>query len=144
MVQPSTHLYTSGLLISKCLCSLIQMLSKITMLGVEYLMLKFVRHKMIKFNYTLQKKTQEFITEVSCVIQTKLKRSLLSAFDMCKFFNSNSFITKLIWDPSRQNQHNGCVTSMDPDQPVQAGLDLCWSQTHYVGFVVMRLKCVHI
>jgi hypothetical protein len=23
---------------------------------------------------------------------------------------------------------------------VQAGLDPCWSQTHYVGFVVTRLK----
>jgi hypothetical protein len=28
---------------------------------------------------------------------------------------------------------------MDPDQTVQAGLDPCWSQTHYVGFVVTRL-----
>jgi hypothetical protein len=24
----------------------------------------------------------------------------------------------------------------------QAGLDPCWSQTHYVGFVVTRLKCI--
>jgi hypothetical protein len=29
---------------------------------------------------------------------------------------------------------------MDPDQTAQAGLDPCWSQTHYVGFVMMRLK----
>jgi hypothetical protein len=29
---------------------------------------------------------------------------------------------------------------MDPDQTAQAGLDSCWSQTHYVGFVVTRLK----
>jgi hypothetical protein len=26
----------------------------------------------------------------------------------------------------------------------QAGLDPCWSQTHYVGFVMTRLKCNHI
>jgi hypothetical protein len=29
---------------------------------------------------------------------------------------------------------------MDPDQSHQAGLDLCRSQNHYVGFVVTRLK----
>jgi hypothetical protein len=29
------------------------------------------------------------------------------------------------------------ANSMDPD--VQAGLDPCWSQTHYVGFVIARL-----
>jgi hypothetical protein len=31
---------------------------------------------------------------------------------------------------------------MDPDQTAdaQAGLDPCWSQTHYVGFVMRRLK----
>jgi hypothetical protein len=30
---------------------------------------------------------------------------------------------------------------MDPDQTAdaQAGLDPCWSQTHYVGFVVTRI-----
>jgi hypothetical protein len=29
------------------------------------------------------------------------------------------------------------ANSMDPDQTdAQAGLDPCWSQTHYVGFVV--------
>jgi hypothetical protein len=30
---------------------------------------------------------------------------------------------------------------MDPDQTAdaQAGLDPCWSQTHYVGFVMTRL-----
>jgi hypothetical protein len=28
---------------------------------------------------------------------------------------------------------------MDPDQNVQAVLDPCWSQTHYVGFVVTQL-----
>jgi hypothetical protein len=36
---------------------------------------------------------------------------------------------------------------MDPDQTAQAGLDPCWSQTHYVGFVMTRLKykrCVTI
>jgi hypothetical protein len=26
----------------------------------------------------------------------------------------------------------------------KAGLDPCWSQTHYVGFVMARLKCVNI
>jgi hypothetical protein len=26
------------------------------------------------------------------------------------------------------------------DQTAQAGLDPCWSQTHYVGFVVTQLK----
>jgi hypothetical protein len=33
---------------------------------------------------------------------------------------------------------------MDPDQTAdaQAGLDPCWSQTHYVGFVMMRLICL--
>jgi hypothetical protein len=31
---------------------------------------------------------------------------------------------------------------MDPDQTAQAGLDPCWSQTHYVGFVMTRLKYV--
>jgi hypothetical protein len=25
---------------------------------------------------------------------------------------------------------------------VQAGLDLCWSQTHYVGFVMARLNFI--
>jgi hypothetical protein len=29
---------------------------------------------------------------------------------------------------------------MDPDQTAQAGLDPCWSQTHYVGFAMARLK----
>jgi hypothetical protein len=31
---------------------------------------------------------------------------------------------------------------MNPDQnaDAQAGLDLCWSQTHYVGFFMARLK----
>jgi hypothetical protein len=36
------------------------------------------------------------------------------------------------------------TNSMDPDQTarnVQAGLDPCWSQTHYVGFVMTRLIC---
>jgi hypothetical protein len=28
---------------------------------------------------------------------------------------------------------------MDPDQPAQISQDPCWSQTHYVGFVVTRL-----
>jgi hypothetical protein len=28
---------------------------------------------------------------------------------------------------------------MDPDQTAQAGVDPCWSQTHYVGFVMTRL-----
>jgi hypothetical protein len=28
---------------------------------------------------------------------------------------------------------------MDQDQPAQAGLDPCWSQTHDVGFVMARL-----
>jgi hypothetical protein len=32
------------------------------------------------------------------------------------------------------------ANSMDPDQTAQAGLDPCWSQTHYVGFVMTRLK----
>jgi hypothetical protein len=31
------------------------------------------------------------------------------------------------------------ANSMDPDQTAQAGLDPCWSQTHYVGFVMTRL-----
>jgi hypothetical protein len=31
--------------------------------------------------------------------------------------------------------------SMDPDQTAQAGRDPCWSQTHYVVFVMARLKC---
>jgi hypothetical protein len=31
------------------------------------------------------------------------------------------------------------ANNMDPDQTVQAGLDPCWSQTHYVGFVMRRL-----
>jgi hypothetical protein len=32
------------------------------------------------------------------------------------------------------------ANSMDPDQKyAQACLDPCWSQTHYVGFVVARL-----
>jgi hypothetical protein len=26
----------------------------------------------------------------------------------------------------------------------QAGLDPCWSQTHYIGFVVTRLKCLQV
>jgi hypothetical protein len=30
------------------------------------------------------------------------------------------------------------ANSMDAD--AQAGLDPCWSQTHYVGFVMARLK----
>jgi hypothetical protein len=31
---------------------------------------------------------------------------------------------------------------MDPDQTAdaQAGLDPCWSQTHYVGFVTVQLN----
>jgi hypothetical protein len=29
---------------------------------------------------------------------------------------------------------------MDPDQTAQAGLDPCWPQTHYFGFVVTPLK----
>jgi hypothetical protein len=33
---------------------------------------------------------------------------------------------------------------MYPDQPAQAGLDPCWSQTHYVGFVVTRLIYVFL
>jgi hypothetical protein len=32
---------------------------------------------------------------------------------------------------------------MDPDQTAP-GLDPCWSQTHYVGFVMTRLICVLI
>jgi hypothetical protein len=66
-----------------------------------------------------------------------------------------------IWAASRQNQHNGFATSMDPDQllvsllvieyvseqhgswsdctDAQAGLDTCWSQMHYVGFVMTQL-----
>jgi hypothetical protein len=32
------------------------------------------------------------------------------------------------------------ANSMDPDQTAQAGLDPCWSQTNYVGFVMTRLK----
>jgi hypothetical protein len=28
---------------------------------------------------------------------------------------------------------------MDPDQTAQFGLDPCWSQTHYVGFVMALL-----
>jgi hypothetical protein len=31
------------------------------------------------------------------------------------------------------------ANSMDPDQTAQAGLAPCWSQTHYVGFIVTRL-----
>jgi hypothetical protein len=32
---------------------------------------------------------------------------------------------------------------MDPDQTApQAGLDPCWSQTHYVGFVMARLNFI--
>jgi hypothetical protein len=31
---------------------------------------------------------------------------------------------------------------MDPDQTAQAGLDPCWSQTHYVGFVMARLNYI--
>jgi hypothetical protein len=31
------------------------------------------------------------------------------------------------------------ANSMDPDQ---TGLDPCWSQVHYVGFVVTQLICV--
>jgi hypothetical protein len=31
------------------------------------------------------------------------------------------------------------ANSMDPDQT--AGLDPCWSQTHYVGFVMTRHIC---
>jgi hypothetical protein len=38
------------------------------------------------------------------------------------------------WLP-RQNQHNGFATSM-----ICAGPDPCWSQTHYVGFVMTRLN----
>jgi hypothetical protein len=42
---------------------------------------------------------------------------------------------------------------MDPDQPehsrtvcgdAQAGLDPCWLQTHYVGFVVTWLKFIKV
>jgi hypothetical protein len=29
---------------------------------------------------------------------------------------------------------------MDPDQDAQDGLDPCWSQTHYVGFVMAWLN----
>jgi hypothetical protein len=32
------------------------------------------------------------------------------------------------------------ANSTDPDQDALAGLDLCWSQTHYVGFVVTWLN----
>jgi hypothetical protein len=32
------------------------------------------------------------------------------------------------------------ANSMDPDENAQSGLDICWSQTHYVGFVVTRLN----
>jgi hypothetical protein len=31
------------------------------------------------------------------------------------------------------------ANSMDPDQTAQAGLDPCWSQMHYVGFVYFIL-----
>jgi hypothetical protein len=74
------------------------------------------------------------------------------------------------WAVSRQNQHNGFATNMDPDKPAhpllniltsketdseqngswsdcadaQAGLDPCWSRTHYDGFVVTRLKYIFI
>jgi hypothetical protein len=77
------------------------------------------------------------------------------------------------WAASRQNQHSAFVTSMDPDQPahprrlirihaqfaisfstcyrvckrtawILIRLDTCWSQTHYVGFVVTWLKCFPI
>jgi hypothetical protein len=41
------------------------------------------------------------------------------------------------------------ANSMDPDQTAdcavaQAGLDSCWSQTHYVGFVMTRLNYVSL
>jgi hypothetical protein len=32
------------------------------------------------------------------------------------------------------------ANTMDPDQTGQADLDPYWSQTHYVGFVMARLK----
>jgi hypothetical protein len=36
------------------------------------------------------------------------------------------------------------ITSRETDSNRQAGLDQRWSQTHYVGFVMMRLKCVKL
>jgi hypothetical protein len=70
-----------------------------------------------------------------------------------------------IWAAPCQNLHNAFVTRMDPDQPAyphslirvchtvcseqhgswsdcadaKAGLDPCWSQTNFVGFVMARL-----
>jgi hypothetical protein len=34
-------------------------------------------------------------------------------FDAC----NDKYLRKLIWASSRQNQHNGFPTSIDPDQP---------------------------
>jgi hypothetical protein len=34
------------------------------------------------------------------------------------------------------------ANSMDPRQTAQAGLDPCWLQKHFVGFVMTRLKCI--
>jgi hypothetical protein len=82
-----------------------------------------------------------------------------NCYKFCKF-KINNVLTSHKVDTSAQTDQDPCCSlsvsllviefvseqheSWSDCVDAQAGLDPCWSQTHYVGFVVARLKCYAI